>query len=514
MSGTDGLLLGIDVGTSSMRAALFDRNGRLRGMAKADSGLEQPSPDRAEMDPEGWWSRLPGVLRECSLRAGARLSQVAGLGISSIFPAVTPVDSDGRFLRKAILYCDNRSEAQTSRLRDVMGPQEWVAQTGNVVRGGVFSLASMLWVRDREPDVYRRTHYFLNGNSCLALRLTGRGAMDWTNASETGLFDLQNKKEWSTSVCRRVGFDPAKLPPLIPSWVCGGTVTREAAARTGLVEGIPVAWGGGDVICSAVGSGVTEPGEFVVVSGTTDVVAYCSQSGPFSEKVLNICHVLPDRYIHMGVLLSSGRSVEWLLKKALPQLDQGHAACTAEMIEVAARVPPGAEGMLFLPHLEGEYTAPNDRTLRGAFIGLHSTTDWRYMLRAVLEGVTFQLRLVIETMEEIFGRHFEVVPLVGGTTRSDPWNQIKADVLGRTVEVQEFPESTVLGAALLGGMAAGVFPDAGSAVRPMALLSAGRTFSPDPERARLYEQLYQVYRKAGTALGSSFHMLHDFRTAR
>jgi len=511
MSSDDPLLLGIDVGTSCIRVALFDRFGRLRGISTTDSGLEQPRPDRAEMDPEGWWLRLPPALQDCARRAGASLEEIAGVGLSSIFPAVTPVDAHGGFLRKAILYCDARSEKQASHLREMMTDSQWLAQTGNVIRVGPCALPSILWIREREPHIYQKTHSFLNGNSCLALRLTGREAMDWTNASETGLFDPQGKKEWSEPLCARLGLEPDKLPLLVPSWVCGGRVSQEAASQTGLSEGIPVAWGGGDVICSAVGSGVMNPRDLVVAGGTTDVVAYCSQRGPFSEQLLNICHAFPDRYIHMGVLLSTGRTLEWLFTKTLPRFGQGQTVSRADLIEAAAEVIPGAGGLLFLPHLEGEYTAPNDRRVGGAFIGLRSSTDWRCLLRAVLEGVALQLRLVVETIEEVFDHPIDRIPLTGGTSRSDLWNQIKADVLGRSVHVREFTESTVLGAALLGGLAAGVFPDAETAVQEMIPQSGERIFCPEPRRANLYDQLYSVYRCVTGELRSSFHKLHNTR---
>jgi xylulokinase len=480
-----GYLIGADIGSQSVKAVLLDPDGQLVGVAGRGHAMAHPQSGWAEQDPADWTGGLTDAIRQLLARHDVAASQVSHLGLASQVDGLVPVDDRLRPLRPGIIWLDRRAADQAAALASQLGTERIFATTGlNADSSHV--APKLMWLREHEPDTFASAAAFPPVGGYLLGWLTGVLAQDHANASSTLLYDVQTGT-WDEGMLQAAGLDPAVLAEIRPSAAVAGTLTARAAQTLGLRRDCAVVVGTGDEHAACIGAGATVPGLVADVSGTAEPVAVTAASAVFDPE----CVVETHAHAITGLLLVenpgfvSGGCTLWCAE-AILGTDQ------AGLFEAAARAPAGAGGVLFVPALSGA-TVPrwNDR-MRGVFAGLAMNHDRSHLARAVIEGCTFALRDVIGRLDAL-GLAGPEIRVVGGGGRSELWLQIKADVTGRTVRRVLAPEPTALGAAVLAGLAAGVFADAADAVARTVALSP-RAYEPDPGVAAVYQERYAQYR--------------------
>jgi len=498
-------LLGLDVGTTGAKAVLVDASGAVRATATRAYPLLVPRPGWTEQDPDAWWEASVEAIREALVRSAVPPVQVAAVGLTGQMHGLVALDAAGRVLRPAILWNDQRTHEECAWITERVGAERLIALTGNPALTG-FTAPKLLWLRRHEPDVYARVAHVLLPKDYLRFRLADVLATDVADASGTTWLDVR-RRTWSEEMLAALEVPRAWLPTMHESPEVTGRLTRAAAEATGLAEGTPVVAGAGDQAAQAVGTGIVHEGLVAVTIGTSGVV-FAHLDAPRIDpqgRVHAFCHAVPGRWHVMGVMLSAGGSLRWL-RDALGAWSARDALDPYEqMTAEAAGVPPGAEGLLFLPYLTGERTPHADPFARGAFVGLTLRHTRAHLVRAVLEGVAFGLRDALEIIRGM-GVAVAEVRASGGGARSPLWRQILADVLGVEVVTVTTTEGAAYGAALLAGVGAGLFASVEAACQT-AVARTGRTV-PDGERVERYEALYRAYAALYPALRASARALH------
>jgi xylulokinase len=444
--------LGIDVGTSAVKAILLDERGGILAAGTAALALSTPRPGWAEQDPESWWQATVAAIRDVvALQPNA---SVGAIGISGQMHSSVFLDRAGNVVRPALLWCDGRTTAECGEITARAGGEDmlrlWVC---NPALEG-FTLPKVLWLRNHEPDAYARVATVLLAKDFIRYRLTGMLATEPSDASGTLMFD-PTRLRWSDELLRAVGVPRAVLPPVGGSAEVLGTVTRAAAALTGIADGLPVVGGGADNACGAAGVGVVRPGEAVTSWGTSGTVL-APMAEPGVDPALRahtFCHVVPRVWYLMGVMLSAGGAFAWYRDQFARELNRDGAG-DAVLDEEAAAVPAGAEGITFLPYLQGERTPHRDASARGALVGLSLAHTRAHVTRAVLEGICFGLKDSLQILQSLglSPRHLLVT---GGGARSRFVRQLQADVFGLPVVTVNREEGPAYGAALLAAVGAG-----------------------------------------------------------
>ncbi len=486
------LLLGIDVGTSAVKAGLFDAEGPLFGLGRTAHAVSAPRPTWAECDPELWWRGILKSLAEACRQADVGPQDVAAVGMGVLFPVVVPLDRNARALHPAILYSDQRSLNQVRAIEDAIGRKRYEGMIGNNLVPGTCAVTSMAWLRDEKPEAYSKAATLASGNTFVAARLTGEFCADPSMVGLSGLVDISDPWRWSADLCEQVGIDADRLPRIAGAAEVIGGVSQAAARETGLRPGTPVVCGAGDVIVSAVGAGALSPDTLVYIAGSTDSVAMPVRQPTSGRRWACTGYVPRDTWLGIGANTSSGVSVEWFAREVL---DRTGDAGLREMTQLAATSPPGSNRLLFLPYLQGERTPVWDPLARGMFVGLTSATTRADMARAVFEGTSFALRQLVDCAEDAAGQAPREIRAVGGGTNNDLWNQIKADVLQRPLQVLGFQETGALGGALLAGLGAGLYASFEEAVTVARSVGGTRTVEPDPMVAGLYDELFNLYER-------------------
>jgi len=449
-------LLGIDVGTTGVKAVRISETGEVLERREEEYPLSIPQPGWAEQDPEDWW------------RAAEKVLEDGPLGLSGQMHGLVLLDAEGRVLRPAILWNDQRTAAECAEIEEAVGLERLIALTGNRALTG-FTAPKLLWVRKHEPDVWARVAHVLLPKDYVRFRLTGEHWIDAADASGTLLFDVA-RRQWSGEVCEALGIPGDWLPHVAESTEIAGA---------------------GDQQAGALGVGVVAPGALSVVLGTSGVV-FAALEGYRADpeaRVHVFCHAVPETWEAMGVMLSAAGSLRWLRDTVGGTFD--------ELVAEAARWEPGTEGLTFLPYLQGERTPHADPDARGSFTGISLRHDRGALVRAVLEGVAYGLRDSLELLREL-GVEPTVGRVSGGGARSELWLKIVASVLGIPLERTAVEEGAAYGAALLGAVRAGVFADAHEAVA--ACVHVRDTVEPDQEWARVYDEGYSRFRSLYPAL--------------
>jgi xylulokinase len=478
-----GLLAGLDVGTSGVKVVLFDTAGCLVGLGRASHRVECPHPGWAQTDPDLWWQGFLGALQQACDAGGVEPSAIAAIGLSVLFPAVAPLDVQGRALHPALLYCDQRSLPQVREIKNRISYSDYEATIGNRLVPGTCAVTSMRWLRDEAPRVYAATKTLGFANTFFVSRLTGAFVTDPSHAALSGLVDIRDPWRWSGELCETLGIEQGRLPQIAGAAQAVGGVTQAVAAETGLRAGTPVVAGCGDVVASAFGAGARLGGAAVYSAGSTDCVAAVMPGPAAGSAWVNCAYVGRDTWLGVGTTTSSGTSVQWFAREFLSSGD------LTLMTELAASSPPGSNRLLYLPYLQGERTPVWDPQARGLFIGLTASTKRSDLARAVFEGVAFALRQVIACA----GSEVTEIRAVGGGTRNGLWNQIKADVLQLPLHVLGFQETGTLGAALLAGVGGGVYGSLEEAACVADRVAGAETIVPDPAQAGLYDELFALY---------------------
>jgi xylulokinase len=487
------LLLGIDVGTSSVKAALVDPQGTVHAVGHAEYPLHHIRPAWVEQDPEDWWRGTCQAVREALAKVPQGAERVLGLAVSCQAPTLLALDRSGRPLRPAMIWMDRRAEAEIVRLAEQMGADKIYRVTGN--RPDAFYVAArLLWLREHEPEVLKQTWQFAQVNGYINYRLTGRLTLDPAHAVLLQMRDY-HKEDWSAALCDACGVKPSQFPEVVPAHCVQGEVTAQAAEVTGLRAGTPVMVGTVDSASAALEVGVVEPGIAAEMTGTSTVVIMPNDRGLTEPALIAMPHALPGIHLLLGAMVASGGCLRWFRDQFGQPEMQAAAESKTDAFDLltreAAKIEPGSGGLIFLPYMMGERSPLWHTNARGVFFGLTLATPKAALVRAILEGTAFALRHNMEVAMRV-GAEVREVRSVGGCSRSDLWNQIKADVLGRPLLLPQVSVGSPFGCAVLAGMGVGVFPDVRKSLLEMVQLT--RRFEPNPANHERYSRSYQVYR--------------------
>jgi xylulokinase len=490
-------LLGIDVGTGGTRAIVVDAAGRIIGSA-TDEHVPFASPQIgwAEQDPRDWWRATCGAVRAALSAAALTGGDITAVGFSGQMHGSVLLDDAGEVIRPALIWCDQRTDAECRAITEQIGAARLIELTSNPALTG-FTLPKLLWVRTHEPPAWARVAAVLLPKDYVRYRLTGDRATDVADASGTLLFDVAGR-QWSDDMLDAMEIDAAVLPRAYESPEVTGTVSAEGATATGLRQGTPVVAGGGDQAAGAVGMGIVRPGAVSATIGTSGVV-FAATDRPALDpagRVHTFCHAVPGRWHIMGVTQGAGLSLRWFRDQFGAGAENSRDPYD-RMTEEAARVSAGADGVLWAPYLMGERTPHLDPHARAALLGLAASHTRAHVLRAVLEGVTFSLKDSFSIFEEM-QVPLSGVRLGGGGARSALWRQIQADVYGYPVEIVEAEEGAAYGAALLAGVGGGVWRTVEDACDAVVRVAA--RVMPDPAAVAVMMRQYQEYRKVYPAL--------------
>ena len=491
--------MGIDIGTGSSRALLVDEQGRVKhAVSVAHEDIRMDRPLWAEQRPENWWDAARQAIREVLGQAGASGKDVGGIGLSGQMHGLTMLDAANRVIRPALIWCDQRSQAQVDAINTKVGADTVLRCTANPVLTG-FTLPKLLWVRDNDPASFKRLRHMLLPKDYVRFQLTGEYASEVSDASGTALFDVVNRR-WSWELVDALGLDRGILPKVYESQEVTGTVIRAAAEATGLAEGTPVVGGGGDQAASAVGNGIVEPGVVSCTLGTSGVV-FAHMDQPHYDprgRVHTFCHAVAGAWHVMGVTQGAGLSFQWFRNQLAPGTD--YDALTAE----AASAPAGSEGLFWLPYLMGERTPHLDATARGGWIGLTAKHTRASLIRALLEGVSYSQKDCLDIIEGM-GVPLSSVRVSGGGAKSAFWRQLLADVFDKRVVCLESQEGSAHGAALLALVGTGQYATVQECCK--AAIREVLSVSPRPREAAVYASGHRVYQSLYPALKPFFGMV-------
>ena len=484
------LLLGLDVGTTGARAIAVDEAGKVIASAAAEYPLLSPQPGWTEQDPADWWSGSRQVLGQVAAEVGG---DVAAIGLTGQMHGSVFLDEAGRVIRPALLWNDQRTAAQCDVITERIGAERLIAITGNPALTG-FQAPKIVWLRDVEPVQYRHVRHVLLPKDYVRFRLSGDFATDVSDASGTLLLDVR-RRDWSWQILAALEIPKEWLPRVYESPEATGSLSPAVAAEIGVRPGIPIAAGGGDNAAAAIGTGIVERGRISSSIGTSGVLFAHADDLAIdpSGRLHAFCHAVPQEYHLMAVTLSAGASLRWW-RDIL-----GGRMSYDDLSELAASAPPGADGLFFLPYLTGERTPHLDPNARGAFVGLRAHHSKAHLTRAVMEGVVFSLRDGLDIMRGL-GVDVARARATGGGGRSAFWRQLQADIFNLPVERTMADEGPAYGAALLGGVAAGIYKDVHEAASQVRL--ADGLNEPDAELARRYESIYATFKQLYPALHS------------
>lgn len=494
--------LGIDVGTGGTRALVTDSKGNVIASASAEhQNFASPRPGWAEQDPRDWWQACGSAVRKALQTSGIRAEDIACVGFSGQMHGAVLLDSSDEVVRNAIIWCDQRSEAQSRELEQMFGRDTLIRLTCNPPLTN-FTLTKLLWVRETEPQNWARVAHVMLPKDYVRFRLTGERAIDMADASGTLLLDVTNRR-WSSEVLGKTGISEDLLPTLFESPQVCGKISAAGADATGLRAGTTVVAGAGDQAAGAVGMGIARAGAVSATIGTSGVV-FASTDRPALDpqgRLHTFCHAIPGRWHVMGVTQAAGLSLRWYR-------DQFGAASSGVQkkdgrdpydvfAEEASSVPAGSEGAFWVPYLMGERTPHLDPNARAALVGLTASHTRAHVIRAIMEGVAFSLKDSFTIFEEM-KIPVTSIRLGGGGARSPLWRQIQADVYDHEVEIVAAEEGAAYGAAILAGVGAGGWPSVEEACD--SVVKVAKRIAPNQKDSSTMQAAYKTYRKIYPAL--------------
>lgn len=509
---SNALLMGVDVGTTGAKAAVFDQRGSLLGVGRSEYGVRRVRPGWAEQDPEDWWHAVCAAVREALAAVPEGPARVGGVAVSSQAPTMLPLDGAGRPVRPALIWMDRRADDEASRLAEALGWGQIERVTGN--RPDPFYVApKLLWFRTHEPEEFANTATFVQANGYVNWRLTGAHSMDEVHASLLQLLDRRTGA-WSPELCEACGVTPEAFPPARSGHETLGEVTAGAAEATGLRKGTPVMVGTVDGAAAAMEAGAVEPGVAAEMTGTSTVLLIPNRDGIVEPALIAMPHAVPGVDLLLGATAASGANLGWFHDRfgaVESETAEKLGLDVFDLFTLEASGAPAGSGGIFLPYMAGERAPIWHTNARGAFFGLSLETSRGALIRAILEGTAFALRHNVEVAEKA-GVEVREVRSVGGGTRSALWNQIKADVLGVPVLLPEASVGAPFGGAVLAGMGLGLYPDPEETLRDLVSLRA--RYEPNPDHRAIYDGLYRVFRNVYEHVREDFDLLARVEASR
>ncbi|RLG05654.1 MAG: xylulokinase [Thaumarchaeota archaeon] len=496
------------MGTTGDKATLFDPEGNLVASVLKEYETIQPQPVWAEQDPDDWWHAFAESTKELLKISKIDPSDVKAISFSGQMMGCLPVDRHGKPLRRSIIWMDQRSIKQANYILERIGQKEFYKITGNRV-SPTYTISKILWVKENEPEIYEKAYKFLQAKDYIILRLTGEYVTDYSDASLAGLMDI-TKKTWAYELLEELRITTDKLPDLHSSITVAGELDSQIAEEIGLRPGTPIVIGGGDGACAAAGAGVIRPGQAYNYIGASSWISTASDRPLIDPKmrIFNFYHLDPSMLAPTGTMQAAGTSYRWLRDqicwKEVEEAKEKGIDPYQVMDSEAEKVEPGAGKVIFLPYLMGERAPWWNPNARGVFFGLALGHERRNMIRAVLEGITFNLRIIMDVFEEQ-GIIIENMRVIGGGAKGRLWREIMANIYGKRIMVLKYLiEATSLGAAIAAGIGAKLYKDFSVAERLNTVVD---TSDPDPKLHEKYEKLYQFFKKLYLTLEPLFDEL-------
>ena len=489
------------MGTGGTRALIVDEQGRVVASATEEHvPFASPQIGWAEQNPEDWWRATGIAVRKALTQAGASADAVACAGFSGQMHGAVMLDERDRVVRPALIWCDVRTEAQCRELNEKIGAERIIQLTCNPALAN-FTLTKFLWVREHEPENWKRVRSVMLPKDYVRFRLTGERAIDMADASGTLMLDV-GKRRWSNEMLSAAGIDEALLPRLFESPDICGKVSVNGAAATGLKAGMPVVAGAGDQAAGATGMGIVAPGAVSATIGTSGVVFAATDRPALDPKgrLHTFCHAIPGRWHVMGVTQAAGLSLRWFRDQFGAGADDGRDAYE-RLSDEGGTVAAGCDGLLWTPYLMGERTPHLDPKARAALVGLTASHTRAHVVRAILEGVAFSLRDTFTIFAEM-NVPVRNIRLGGGGARSALWRQIQADVYGYEVEIVEAEEGAAYGAAILAGVGAGTWRTVDDACK--SVVRVKERVRPNAEGVKVMEKSYAAFRRVYPATREIF----------
>jgi len=501
-------LIGVDIGTSGTKTVLFDTQGTVIASATEEYPLYQPQNGWAEQNPEDWWNATVSTIRAVLEKSGIFPADVAGIGLSGQMHGLVMLDSDGEVLGNSIIWCDGRTIKECEEITRTVGAQRLIQITANPALPG-FTASKIVWVRKNRPEQYRQCRHILLPKDYIRYKLTGVFATEVSDASGMNLMDIPNRC-WSDEILSALQIDRSLLADLYESCQVTGAISDQCAALTGLSAGTPVVGGAGDNAAAAVGTGVVRQGKAFTTIGTSGVVFAHSDAVTIDPqgRVHTFCAAVPGAWTVMSCTLAAGLSLQWfrntLCRAEMETADGMGVDPYVLMDKQAAHSPVGANRLLYLPYLMGERSPLLDSNARGVFFGLSAIHTKSDMLRAVMEGVAYSQRDCLEILREMGVVSSEML-ICGGGGKSPFWRQMLADVYHCPVTTVVSQEGPALGAAILAGVGAGVYPSVQQACDEMIRTNPQQ--HPSADAGRVYDAYYNVYRGLYPALKDQYQAL-------
>ncbi|MDR1568979.1 MAG: xylulokinase [Oscillospiraceae bacterium] len=472
-------VLGVDIGTSACKAALFDSSGRQVALASAGCSVCRPNSGWAQQNPDDWRYAASRAIKQVTEQIDAR--DIACVGVDGQSWACVLIDAHGRPLADSPIWMDTRAKAECDEIDRLGGALFQLC--GNPTQP-TYTLPKLLWFRNNMPDLFARAASVMQSNSYVVYGLTGRITQDVSQGYGYQCFDIRRCR-WDEDALRALLIPAGMLPEVVECDEIVGGITAAAARETGLLAGTPVVAGGLDAACGALGTGVIEVGQTHEYGGTSGGMSICADGFTADPRLIFCRHVVPDRWLLQGGTVGAGGALRWLRDVLCPELSFD------DMTALAAQAPPGSDGLIFLPYLAGERSPIWDPEARGVFDGLDYSKTRAHLIRAVLEGVAYSLKHNLDVAAEAGARPAELRAM-GGGANSLLWTQIKADVTGCSIAVPGADAVSALGAAMLAGVGAGVWASYGDAVRDVVRIA--RRHEPNRDNAAAYEEGYARYR--------------------
>ncbi|MCI8373708.1 MAG: xylulokinase [Lachnospiraceae bacterium] len=489
------LLLGIDIGTSACKVAVFERTGRVLAQSNQPYALYYPNPGWVEQNPEEWWKAICNGIQEVLSQSGIQPEEIAGIGIDGQSWSAIPVDSKGNCLHNTPIWMDTRARELCQKVVEEIGFDTIFQVAGNGFEPS-YTTPKILWFKETMPELYEKTDKFLQSNSFIAMKLTGVMTQDVSQGYGIHFFDMESCT-YKEELAERLGLSIDKVPSIVPCHEVIGEVTKEAALQTGLAVGTKVVAGGLDAACGTLGAGVYLPGQTQEQGGQAGGMSICVDRALSHPKLILSPHVVPDCWLLQGGTVGGGGVLRWFKQEL------GENQSFDELTALAEKVNPGSDGVVFLPYMAGERSPIWNPDAKAVFYGLGFDKTKGHMVRAALESVAFSLEHNLRTARET-GVEVDELVSMGGASNSLLWTQIKADVTGKTIKVPTSDTATTLGAAILAGVGVGVYQTFEEAVKETIVIT--RIQKPDMDNHEQYKKCMKQYLHLYETLKDTFSM--------
>lgn len=490
-------LLGLDIGTSGTKTVLFDEEGNTIKTAIYGYELFQPQAGWAEQNPDDWWTACVNGIKEVIEKSGVNAADIKGIGLSGQMHGLVLLDKDCNVIRNSIIWCDQRTEKECDYITKVIGKEKLIEITGNPALTG-FTLSKLLWVRNNEPDNYKRIYKVLLPKDYIRYKLTKVFATEVSDASGMQMLDI-NTRNWSDELLGMLNIDRSILAEVYESVVVSGKVTEEAAKLTKLDANTPVVGGAGDQAAGAIGNGIVRDGIISTVIGSSGVVFAATNTPKFDKegRIHTLCHAVPNMWHIMGVTQGAGLSFNWFKRtfcaKEVEESEKSGVNIYDLLTKKASQSKPGSNGIIYLPYLMGERTPHLDPNVKGAFLGVSLINNHDDFVRSILEGVSFSLKNCLDIIEDM-QINISEIRVSGGGAESAVWRQILADIFQYSLTTVKASEGPALGVAILAGVGAGIYESVEDACNK--IVKGNTKVAPNIDLKETYLKIYSVYNSA------------------